>query len=299
MLILSIVPLHLYRDSNSVMVDPTSQIDLLEHQLMALEALRSSKLLNQELGYVVTLVDNNDMDAITQTLQNKMNEILQYLQTQGSTDSSDAGARLLNISTMIQWVVIRISDLQALRDALLNNQQLNYVVSGVDNNNLLSVEAELVNQLAYQQMLLSSKQFWEQAYTLQGGNLQDLYNSGNNNTANSVTLEPTQTSNEAVIKRRLSYLMSLYNSLSGVRDVSELKGLIEQVIDEINYENSKLSSDISLPIEPYNIGNKARSNINDLKSDLIKLKAESSTSISYSSIKQFLLNELVNVGATA
>lgn len=294
MLILTIVPIHLNYDSNGVMVDPNSQIDMLEHKVMALESLFSAKILNQYLPYRVTLVDNNDMNAITTALQDERNNTLQYLQTQGSTDFSDTEARLLSINTMLEWVNVRITDLQALRTALLNNEQLNYVVSGVDNANVVSVETELANALAYQQMLTNSKQFWEQVFTLQGGKLEDL-NDGDD--SGNPPLNPDKLSNEASSKQRIAYLMSLYNSMGGVRDINELIAMENEIKDGIKNEMSKISS---IVVGGNSKGDgSSRAKINELSSELSSLHAEKSASLRYASLKNSIMKEISTVGVGA
>jgi hypothetical protein len=251
MFIFSITPTFLNYDSNGVMVDAGSQTDILEHKLMALESLFGSLTLNQYLGFRVTGVDNTSIEAVTAELQVRRDALLEAVTTDGTSDFSDAQARLEDISAMQQMTDTRISDLEKLMEALNNGTISNTSVSNVDSTNMASIEAELKVAVAYRDFLKASAEFWTKIYEMQSGSTVGAdSNTGvdNNNTTTDGDQNNTNLQNAealamaADLRRRINELIGLFDALSSFQSKEVLESRREDLNSELQTELAKINS---------------------------------------------------------
>ena len=140
MFIYSIMPIHLSTDSDTVAVNSTNSVDVAEHRVMQLEAVYSALIMRQYLGRDITGVSNLFMGSIQNELTKARNTELALMSTTNTVADNDSFARLNEITQMQQIVNQRVADLQALLAAVSSGSQLSYVVTGVDNSNLASIE---------------------------------------------------------------------------------------------------------------------------------------------------------------
>ncbi len=251
MFILSIVPTFLSYDSNAVMVDVNSQTDILEHKLMALEALFGSLTLNQYLGYRVTGVDNTNFEAVTAELQVRRDSLFEAVTNDGLSNSSDAQARLEDITTMQQMTDTRVSDLEKLLEAYNTGTTSNTSVSNVDPNNLASIQAELKVAIAYRDFLKASAEFWTKVYQTQSGTTatsdsntgvdnQDVGGDQNNDLQNAEAIAMA-----ANLRRRINELMGLFGALASFQSKEVLEARKEDLSAELQTELAKVNSIVS------------------------------------------------------
>lgn len=294
MFILSIVPTFLSYDSNAVMVDVNSQTDILEHKLMALEALFGSLTLNQYLGYRVTGVDNTSFEAVTAELQVRRDSLFEAVTNDGLSDSSDAQARLEDITTMQQMTDIRVSDLEKLLEAYNTGTTSNTSVSNVDPNNLASIEAELKVAVAYRDFLKASADFWTKVYQTQSGTSatsdsntgvdnQDTGGEQNNDLQNAEAIAMA-----ANLRRRINELMGLFGALASFQSKEVLEARKEDLSAELQTELAKVNSIVAKLKQSTSEsgGSQSSSTASELRSELKSVAAE----ISFAAANEELMN---------
>ena len=283
MFIFSIIPTFLSYDSNTVMVDVNSQTDILEHKLMAIEALFGSLTLNQYLGYRVTGVDNTNFEAVTAELQVQRDSLLEAVTNDGTSDSSDAQARLEDITTMQQMTDIRISDLEKLLEAYNTGTTSNTSVSNVDPNNLTSIEAELKVAIAYRDFLKASAEFWTKVYEIQSGTTvtsdsntgvdnQDADGDQNNALQNAEAIAMA-----ANLRRRINELMGLFGALASSQSKEVLEARKEDLSAELQTELAKINSVVARFKQSISESGGSQSStggVSELRSELKSVAAE-------------------------
>ncbi|GEM_PF-3584140 len=269
MFLLSIVPIHLSTDSDRVAVNNANSTDVAEHRVMQLEALYSALIMRQYLGREITGISNLFMDGVKNELIKARSAELDLMGTTNTMADNNSFARLNEVTQMQQLVNQRVTDLQALKDAVSGGSQLNYAVTGVDNSNLASVEKELGYALQYKTELELSWQFWTQItqshLTLlqnQNGNNNSIPDNTNTGTAGSTTtgttgstttnntnnnqsnnnsapwaLKPEVMASIAASKRKISDWQSLLSSLDS-----------GQTIEQVTLAQDKIKQQISIEI---------------------------------------------------
>ena len=143
MFVLTIIPLHLSFDSDGVEANKSNDIDVAEHNVMAIEALLTSIDLNQYLPGDTFVMNTTDPNIISQNLEQTRQKELDSINSTWIASNNDSQARLDTILRTKNAVEQRLQDLQALSKALEGGTRLNYIVSGVDNTNINSVSNEL------------------------------------------------------------------------------------------------------------------------------------------------------------
>ena len=160
MFVLTIIPLHLSFDSDGVEANKSNDIDVAEHNVMAIEALLTSIDLNQYLPGDTFVMNTTDPNIISQNLEQTRQKELDSINSTWIASNNDSQARLDTILRTKNAVEQRLQDLQALSKALEGGTRLNYIVSGVDNTNINSVSNELNRVTNYQQRLNNTENFW-------------------------------------------------------------------------------------------------------------------------------------------
>lgn len=305
MFILSIVPTFLNYDSNGVMVDAGSQTDILEHKLMALESLFGSLTLNQYLGFRVTGVDNTNLEAVTAELQVRRDALLEAVTADGTSDFSDAQARLEDISTMQQMTDTRISDLEKLMEALNNGTVSNTSVSNVDPTNMASIEAELKVAIAYRDFLKASAEFWTKIYEIQSGSTVGAdSNTGvdSNNTTggdqNSTNLQNAEAlAMAADLRRRINELIGMFDALSSLQSKEVLESRREDLNSELQTELAKVNSVVTKIKQSMSESGNSQSSANSvsaLRSELKSVAVQISSATANEELKS-IVGDQINV----
>lgn len=252
MFLLTVIPLHLMADSDNKARNTQNQLDVQEHQVMELEALYTSLILNQYYGEQVEGVNSYELDNVRATLdQARADELSMRDQESGIADNNSV-ARLSYVTYMKQVADQRVQDLQTLSTSIENGEQLGYIVSGVDNESQFAVQKELERAVAYQQELDRSVSFWQEVATLQ--NLA-ITEAEENEEEEEVVFEPALDDYEwddprseiiATSKRNIAELQSLLSRMSSNKSIDQLKleessikGQLSKEIINVKYENSQ------------------------------------------------------------
>ena len=293
MFILSIVPIYLSKDSNSVQENTSNSVDVCEHRIMALEGLLSSLILRQYFGTIVYGVDNSDINAVTQELQVERNNLTQLMSTEQDTNSTDSTDRLAEINRMNQWVDIRIADLQALYTSLsTTGQALNYHVSGIINTDINMVQAELTKVLSYKEILQTTGEFWNLVSETQGGSIPPSGGGGSS--------EPPEYSENlellALSKRKIVVLNSFRQSLTPRRNIEEIvadeSGIEQEISREVQKAGTYLDSDSGYTIN----NNPSTASVLSLRASLKSLANEKTvtkmTAGLQDSVNDLIINEI-------
>lgn len=162
MFILSIIPVHLPTDSDKVPVDQTNQVDVIEHTVMAIEALLTARILNEYLNANTEGIDVTSVPALSQQLEQMRSQELGLINDTWNISTNDSAARLAFVLKIQNNVGRRLQDLDLLAKAINEGSSLNYIVSGVDNTNLASVTNEKNLTENYREVLSATEQFWRQ-----------------------------------------------------------------------------------------------------------------------------------------
>lgn len=293
MFILSIVPIHLSTDSNSVQINTSNLVDTYEHRIMELEGLLSSLILRQYFGTVVYGVNNSDINAVTQELQAARNNLTQLMVTEQDTNSNDSTDRLTEINRMNQWVDTRIADLQALYNSLTTTgQTLSYHVSGVINTDINMIQAELAKVLSYKELLRTTGEFWNLVSQTQASS-----GSLGGGTGASASLEYSDNLELlALSKTKIVGLTSFLHSLTPRRSIEEIvteESSIEQDISrELQKAGTYLDSDSGYTVN----SNPSTSAVLSLRANLKGLANEKAvtkmTSGIMDSVNSLIVNEI-------
>ena len=259
MFLLTLVPIHLSTDSDRVAVNSANSVDVAEHRVMQLEALYSALIMRQYLGREITGISNLFMEGVKGELDKARNAELELRTTSNVAADNDSLSRLSEVRAMQQITDQRILDLQALSGSLGAGTQLGYVVSGVDNTNLATVNKELAYALQYKAELQTSQTFWTQVVQTQfsalygsqnnnqttnngstGGSTSEENGSENNNippassSSGAWKLTPEAMASIAASKRNIANWQSLLNSLTTGQTIEQVTSMEEDLKREIS-----------------------------------------------------------------
>lgn len=180
MFILSIIPIPLSRDSDGNSTNNTlSTLASAQQRLKDIEALYTTYvtgiIMDQDLYYNrLQGVDYSSTATVKQALDSARAYVQQLItegQYNGTEDMGDISARVQEVQTKLPAVDQRINDLTNLLNALNSGTTLRdssgrqIIVSGVDNTNPLSVQAELEKALSLKTELTSIQTFWQSLQT--------------------------------------------------------------------------------------------------------------------------------------
>lgn len=180
MFILSIIPIPLSTDSDGNTTNNTlSTLASAQQRLKEVEALYTTYvtgiIMDQNLYYNrLEGVDYSSTATVKQALDSARAYVQQLItegQYSGTEDMGDISARIQEVQTKLPVTDQRIADLTNLLNALNNGTTLTdssgrqIIISGVDNTNPLSVQAELDKALSLKTELTSIQTFWQSLLT--------------------------------------------------------------------------------------------------------------------------------------
>ena len=280
MFILSIIPLHLTQDMGTIPTNQFNKIDVAEHRVMEIEAVLTAGILRQ---YTTTSQEfnNANVDFLRAELEKAKQDEISTRSEMQQKSVNDPTLRLDYINKVKEVVDLRINDINLLSQAIIENKNLNYIVSGVDNSNYYSVNAELLRVMQYKQELDTSSNFWKAMADMQT-QAQDLEEGSAPNLVNSKSITDPQLLNQiAISKVRVTGLKELLGSIISKKEpIEKLISQESSLRQEIDHEMHKA---------------KTKDNVNPSIQKVSGLRSELSSTIQKKSIAEVLSNLEDNV----
>lgn len=266
-LYISYLPIHLFADSDQQKVNTSNQADVLEHNIMQIEANLTALTLEQYNFTQYTgaqLTGNMTVQGLNSQLEQARQQYLTYMQSASNVSENNTDSRLAYINNM-QWITdYRINELKALEGALQAGKQFDYVVAGVNNESIFSVQKELQMVTAYKSELAASQSYWQNIINVKQQILNPATETEEEETETETdnnTGEETNTNNTsedevkkaldlermnklALMDKYLGEMRSIMNMANLGKTVEQLKSEESDIKDMIRQEVSKARGDV-------------------------------------------------------
>ena len=238
MFIFTLIPLHLLNDSDKVKVNKKNKVDIMEHNVMELEALYTSMLLGQYYNTNTTEVNTYDKNSIKSALDRARERELELRKTEGLKADNNSNARLQYIHFMEKIADIRLNDLSELKTALETDKQLNYTVSAVDNTNINSVKKELEKIQEFRKEIKKAEGFWTEIVALQSKDSTEEEET-------QIDFSKQDFQKNAITKIRINSMQKLENINTQDQDKSQLQKEEESIRSQLAEQMNLI---MSLPV---------------------------------------------------